>query len=750
MLARPRFRPDAEIRILPGEGVFVVAEQGTVLLTGRLYELVAPLIDGVRTPRDIAASLTPVVSPAEVYYALELLERKGYAVEATEGLSRGESALFAAQHLDPAEAVRRLGTSAVAVITLGGVTACPRPLLESMKLCIADEGDVLLVATDDYLQADLAAINESALHSGRSWMLLRPLGLQLLIGPIFHPHRSGCWECLAARLRLTRTVEDYLEAATGQALPSRGGHCATDATNQVAWTIGASRLVQWIASDRSARFEGEILSVDVLAWQTQTHTLVRRPQCAACGEGVGSRTVGQQPLQLVSRPKLAPLEGDHRTATSSATLARLHHHVSPYTGIVTSLDRVSEVFGDAFHVYAAAHGHALQRQSVRDLRSSLRHCSAGAGQSETDARTSALCEAIERHSAVFDGSEPRVRGTLAGLGDVAIHPNACMLFSDRQYRERDRWNANGSIYAHVPARFDETADTDWTPLWSLTRGQVRYLPTRLCFFDVPGSDAQVEPGFVACSNGNAAGNSLEEAILRGLFEVVERDSVALWWYNRLRRPGVDLDSFSSAHYRHLEKVLWEQHREYWALDLTADFAIPAFAAISRRTDRPRETIALGFGAHLDPRVALSRAVTEMNLMLSWPVLEAPAATRARVLDSSTHRWLESANVTNQPYLLPDADLALVTPDTHARAWTDDVLGDLDECRRRIETQGHEILVLDQTRPDLGLPVAKVVVPGLRHFWARLAPGRLYEVPVRLGWLPAPLAETELNPIPMFI
>jgi ribosomal protein S12 methylthiotransferase accessory factor len=65
-------------------------------------------------------------------------------------------------------------------------------------------------------------------------------------------------------------------------------------------------------------------------------------------------------------------------------------------------------------------------------------------------------------------------------------------------------------------------------------------------------------------------------------------------------------------------------------------------------------------------------------------------------------------------------------------------------------QGLETLVLDQTRPDVGLSVVKVIVPGLRHFWRRLAPGRLYDVPVRLGWLPAPVPEAQLNPTSMFL
>jgi len=44
----------------------------------------------------------------------------------------------------------------------------------------------------------------------------------------------------------------------------------------------------------------------------------------------------------------------------------------------------------------------------------------------------------------------------------------------------------------------------------------------------------------------------------------------------------------------------------------------------------------------------------------------------------------------------------------------------------------------------------VIVPGLRHFWPRFAPGRLYDTPVKLGWLSKPLPEDDLNPITMFL
>ena len=80
----------------------------------------------------------------------------------------------------------------------------------------------------------------------------------------------------------------------------------------------------------------------------------------------------------------------------------------------------------------------------------------------------------------------------------------------------------------------------------------------------------------------------------------------------------------------------------------------------------------------------------------------------------------------------------------------DLLADIQFCKGLVEARGMEMLVLDLTRADAGMPVAKVIVPGLRHFWARYDPGRLYDVPVAMGWLARPVPEAELNPTPVFV
>ena len=179
------------------------------------------------------------------------------------------------------------------------------------------------------------------------------------------------------------------------------------------------------------------------------------------------------------------------------------------------------------------------------------------------------------------------------MGPDALHPHALLGFSERQYRTHEvRGGALRGPRA-VPAPFDERLEIDWTPVWSLTHGRHRYLPTAYCYTDLPPSR---ETSFcVPSSNGHAAGNCLEEAILQGFLELVERDAVAVWWYNRLRRPRVDMTSFDMPYVQNLEAYYASINRTLWVLDITADFGIPTFVAVSQCTDRTTEDLLIGMG-----------------------------------------------------------------------------------------------------------------------------------------------------------
>ena len=747
MIDMPRWKAHLRVEEVAGEGVFLLSEKGPTLLRGRLYELIAPLIDGRQSADDIADQLENRLAAAEVYHALGQLEQKGYLAETNGCRTHEYDAFWHIQDIEPGAAARRLAEMTVEVKSLAGLEVNPLvAALRGLEVPVGEGGRLRVVLTDDYLRAGLEACNREALDSGRPWLLVKPVGCRIWIGPVFVPHQTGCWECLAQRLRRNREAESYLQARTHRVDPFPVPRADTPATRALAWNLVATEVVRWVACGGASDLEGKVLTLDVLNWKTQTHALTRRPQCPACGEPERRRDPA---IVLQGRVEVCTRDAGHRVLSPEETLRRHEHHVSPVTGAVTLLERWPISGDGVMNVYGSGHNSARGPRSLAGLRSGLRAYCAGKGTTDVQAKAGALCEALERYCGVFQGDEPRTAPTrLRDLGGAAIHPNACMLYSPSQYRQREAWNAGRSPFNWVPEPFHNDATVEWTPVWSLTRGEVRYLPTAFCYYDYPQDRSSCSP----CSNGNAAGNTLEEAILQGFFELVERDSVALWWYNRLCRPAVDLDSFDEPYLGRLASFLGRHRRDLWALDLTADLGIPVYVALSRRTDRQPEEILMGFGAHFDARIALLRAATELNQMLSWVLTDATGgpSVPAPLDDGDTLDWLRTATLANQPYLAPDEHAPHRVRADHAECRTDDIREDVLACQALVEAQGLEMLVLDQTRADIGLPVVKVIVPGLRHFWARYAPGRLYDVPVRLGWLDRPLREDELNPIAMFL
>jgi ribosomal protein S12 methylthiotransferase accessory factor len=223
---------------------------------------------------------------------------------------------------------------------------------------------------------------------------------------------------------------------------------------------------------------------------------------------------------------------------------------------------------------------------------------------------------------------------------------------------------------------------------------------------------------------------------------VERDAVAIWWYNRVRRPEIDLGAFADSSLDRLRTEYKQRGRELWVLDLTTDLGLPVVAAVSCLAVGARPEVLLGFGAHPDRRIAVTRAITELSQSF---VVVSDARRRVTLLGSDDWRaWLEMEMLDTELYLLPD--------NAAPRASSDQVeegcVGVIDVAYLvdLLATRGLETLVVDQTRADIGLPVARVVVPGLRHFWPRFGSGRLYDVPVSLGWRSVLCDEADLNPM----
>jgi oxazoline/thiazoline synthase len=747
MLNKPTFKPHFHVESIDPNSVYLLSDREHHILSGRLYTLLAPLLDGQHDIDAIVQKLAPEASMFGVYSAITRLESQGYIAESDPTLPLPQAAFWSALGIDAATALSKLKNAQVSVLSFGEVeTKEFIAALRSLNIAV-NEGDddltatdLTIVLTDDYLQVGLSQFNKAAAASQKPWLLVKPVGTTIWLGPLFVPADTGCWECLAQRLRGNRTVETSIIEQKGLDEAILTARVELPVSLQMGLNWAAMETAKQLVLETPSQLAGQLITFDTIQMSIERHTLVKRTQCSVCG--TSTPAAQPQPIELKSQQKQFTADGGHRIFSPEQTLKKYAHHISPIAGVINKLVRL-ETDNDLIHVYTANYLDICSKKNLVALRHGSTATSAGKGKTDTQSQASCICEALERYSGVFTGKEYRITGTYAGLEPLAIHPNDCAHYSDKQYQQRETWNSQHGDFAWVAEEFDGDREIEWTPVWSLTEQKFKYLPTAYCYYSYPQADGH---NFCAGdSNGNAAGHSLEEALVQGFMELVERDCVAMWWYNRIQRPAVDLDSFDEPYLQAFRDYYRSQNYEFWVLDLTNDLNIPTFAAIIRRDNGTSESIALGFGAHFDPTIAMLRAVTEVNQFMA---LLAERELGKESDNPDLEYWYKEATLANQPYLVPDASLKPKVSTDYPEHDSSDLKQDVLTCVVIAASCGLETLILDQTRPDIGLNVVKVIVPGLRHFWSRFAAGRLYDVPVQMGWLPEPLTEEQLNPVPM--
>ncbi|WP_298254205.1 TOMM precursor leader peptide-binding protein [Bradyrhizobium sp.] len=729
-----QFAPNFTVYVLPPDQVCLYSEDRKFFLHGELYcELAKAISKGGKSLQQLVAEFGKRFPPEKVEEALKRLIERQYIVEASPTSNSALAGYWASLGLTPGIAEQNLANCRVRVEALDvqGAKEFTGALGEFGVRIVSRNADLTVTLASDYLERRLAELNRQRVKDGARWLLVQSSGAFPLVGPVFDPGKGPCWTCLFDRMIRNREVKGFLDR--GGAQPVALSPLVRNPVGQSAIQFVALEIAKAIATGFRTDLGHHIVSHDLLGSTTVKHYVAHRPQCPTCGsKKLRDPRRRPTPIELGPGLKLTMTSGGFRTVSSRATVARFRKHVSPLTGVVKKLERI-EADLPLNTNYFADHNFSGPALTVDALRAGLTGGSFGKGSTAEQAEASALMEAIERYSGIFQGDEIRVSRRFSDFESAeAINPESVLLFSDAQFTSPE---AEPNDFHRVPERFDASAKIDWSPVWSLRDQRFRYLPTSLMYFFYGGG----EGAYNADSNGCAAGNTLQEAIVQGFLELVERDAYAIWWYNRLERQELDLDQFNDSYVQDLRTQLGDQGRKLWVLDITSDLGVPTYVALVHWMQNGHENIEFGSGAHFDRRIALLRTLTELNQFLSIGLMNGGTGEKPS-LDRVTPLQLS-----NYPFLLPSGRPA-------APIFTGSKFGSLDDTRKQVDAcvevatrAGLDFLVLDQTRPDVETSVVRVIVPGLRHFYRRFGPGRLYDVPVKLGLRNMPITESELTP-----
>jgi ribosomal protein S12 methylthiotransferase accessory factor len=375
-------------------------------------------------------------------------------------------------------------------------------------------------------------------------------------------------------------------------------------------------------------------------------------------------------------------DGTHRAATLGETLARMGA-LMPAMGItrlanITGLDRIG------LPVVVSV------RPNARSL-----SVAQGKGLSLGAAKASALMESIEG----YHGERVALPLRLASYDEL----RACHRVVDLDGLPRQE---SSVFHPHLRML--------WVEGYDLLQDALVWLPLETVHTDFTLPAPPGHGSFAQSSNGLASGNHLLEALSHALCELIERDAVALW--QELPAAGqaatrVDLDSIDEPNcFRVLE--LFERAGVVAAVwEATSDCGLPVFTcSIAERAIDPLHPVpaTAGYGCHPNRGIALLRALTEA------------AQSRLTVIAGSRDDLFhDDFDLAQSPDSL-GRERALLEPAGAMRRFADAPAYDGETLNddvgwelKQLQAIGVRSAVLvDLTLPALGVPVARVVVPGL--------------------------------------
>ena len=350
----------------------------------------------------------------------------------------------------------------------------------------------------------------------------------------------------------------------------------------------------------------------------------------------------------------------------------------------------------------------------------------GKGPTKRHAMASALMESIERYSSLPSGWLGKfVRSSYSELSKThkVLHPDKIV----------------------EPMRFVYHTNMmmDWLPGHDLVSGEEIMVPASIALFRYTPSPPAINPFSYFHTNGLASGNVMEEAVCHALCEVIERDAMSLADlrasaipFHILRTivhslnaaafsvspilsdrfvddpsifPDVDIEEINFEPVKSLVEKFRQAGISLMVKDITSDIGIPTFNASSVEwISHDYGYLAEGHGTHPDARIALLRAITEVS--------QTRAANIQGARDDLRKIKYNDENTDDRrawQFLRSTKKIKFSEVPTF---FNEDILDDINLILYRLKNVGlNQVIIVDLTNQDIGIPVVRAIVPGLETF-----------------------------------
>lgn len=361
----------------------------------------------------------------------------------------------------------------------------------------------------------------------------------------------------------------------------------------------------------------------------------------------------------------------------------------------------------------------------------------------------ALAEALERYSLSHYDPQNFIQGTFEDVKyknplDIRMLEN----FSEKQLRD--------PVY-YKNHYFSEKTKFGWIPAQSFLDSKERIVPAQLAFLFYETGEG--EPCIrQTTTNGAAAGSSWEMAAYNAICENIERDSLMIFWLNRLAPPKIDLSSITDQKTKDVLKQCRRYRINLTVFDITTDIDVPVFLGVVLDDTKGRCAVHVSPRADLDSNAAIFHAIVDslkVGVSKNVSMDEIDSANKKapdlRTLDDRRLFWANPERLKDIEFLFQGPTYPMPGNKFAAATYSEK----LAELKRIFETRQSEIYLVDVTAPvarESGLTVLMSIIPELyplylnEHF-KYLGIKRLYNAPVKMGYLKTPRKEEEMNPVP---